>query len=95
MPPWEMLLVVGREFGGGIQPRIPAAASQIKQVSLPGLKMSEMVNAVKYGHKWLQQLKANRPYPRNYPHTPTDYRHTDKHLRLVMGVLALCCTRQN
>ncbi len=24
-------------------------------------------------------LKADRPHPHNYPHTPTDYRHTDKH----------------
>ncbi len=23
------------------------------------------------------KLKADRPHPRNYPHTPTDYRHTD------------------
>ncbi len=30
------------------------------------------------------QLKADRPHPRDYPHTPTDFRHTDKHLRLVM-----------
>ena len=34
-------------------------------------------------------LKADRPHPRNYPHTPTDYRHTDKHLRLVMAPIAL------
>ncbi len=26
---------------------------------------------------------------RNYPHTPIDYRHTDKHLRLVMIRIAL------
>ncbi len=26
------------------------------------------------------QLKADRPHPRYYPHTPTGYRHTDKHL---------------
>ncbi len=26
------------------------------------------------------KLKADRPPPRNYPQTPTDYRHTDKHL---------------
>ncbi len=32
------------------------------------------------------KLKADRPHPRNYPHTATDYRHTDKHLRLVMVV---------
>ncbi len=23
------------------------------------------------------ELKADRPHPRDYPHTPTDYRHTD------------------
>ncbi len=28
------------------------------------------------------KLKADRPHPHNYPPTPTDYRHTDKHLRL-------------
>ena len=26
-------------------------------------------------------LKADRPHPCNYPHTPTDYRHTDEHLK--------------
>ena len=40
-------------------------------------------------------LKANRLHPRNYPHAPTDYRHTVKHLRLVMTLTALCCTRQS
>ena len=29
------------------------------------------------------ELKAGRPHPRNYPHTLTDYRHTDNPLRLV------------
>ncbi len=33
------------------------------------------------------KLKADRPHPRNYPHTPTDHRHTDKHFRLVMTLL--------
>ena len=28
-------------------------------------------------------LKADRQHPRSYPHMPSDYRHTDKHLRLV------------
>ncbi len=41
------------------------------------------------------QLKADRPHPRDYPHTPTDYRHTDKHLRLVMTPIALCFTLQS
>ncbi len=35
------------------------------------------------------KLKADRPHPCNCPQMPTDYRHTDKHLRLVMGVNAL------
>ncbi len=26
---------------------------------------------------------------------PTYYRHTDKHLRLIMQVVALCCTLQS
>ena len=26
---------------------------------------------------------------------PTDYRHIDKHVRLVMTLIALCCTRQS
>ncbi len=52
----------------------------------------------KYKHppatgKW--KLKADRPHPRNYPHTPTDYRHTDNHLRLLTVVVAPCCTRQS
>ena len=42
-----------------------------------------------------KKLKAGRPHPRYYPHTPPDYRHTDKHLRLVMTFIALCCTRQS
>ncbi len=40
------------------------------------------------------KLKADRPHPRNYPHMQTNYRHTDKHPRLVMTLNALCCTRQ-
>ncbi len=40
-------------------------------------------------------LKADWPHLRNYPPTPTDYRHTDKHLRLVMAPIALNCTRQS
>ena len=35
-----------------------------------------------------QELKADQPHPRNYPHKPTDYRHTDKHIRLVMASIA-------
>ncbi len=41
------------------------------------------------------KLKADRPHPRDYPHTSTNYRHTDKHLRQVMTAIALCCTRQS
>ena len=37
------------------------------------------------------KLKADRPHPRNYPHMPTDHRHTDKHFRLVMTLL---CSKQ-
>ncbi len=43
----------------------------------------------------LTQSKADRPYPRNYPHTSTDYRHKNRLLRLVMTLAALCCTRQS
>ena len=38
-------------------------------------------------------LKADRPHLCNYQHMPTNYRHTDKHLRLVMTLIALSCTR--
>ena len=38
----------------------------------------------------MTQLKADQPFPHDYVHAPTDYRHTDKHLRLVMGITALC-----
>ena len=31
------------------------------------------------------RLKADQPHSRNYPHMPTDYRHTDNPLRLVIG----------
>ena len=42
------------------------------------------------------KLKADRPHLRNYPHVPTDYRHTDKHLRLVIWLcFADRCTRQS
>ncbi len=37
------------------------------------------------------QLKADRPHPRDHLHTPTNYRHTDKHHRLVMNLIAPCC----
>ncbi len=40
------------------------------------------------------KLKADWSHQRDYQHTPTDYRHTDKHLWLVMTLIALCCTRQ-
>ncbi len=40
-------------------------------------------------------LKADRPHLRYYPCTLPDYRHTDEHLRLVMTMIALCCTRQS
>ena len=38
------------------------------------------------------KLKADRPHPCNYPHTPTDCRHTDNRLRPVVVVVALRCT---
>ncbi len=38
-------------------------------------------------------LKADQLHSRDYLHTPTDYRHTEQHLRLVMTLIALCCTR--
>ena len=31
-----------------------------------------------------RKLKADQQHPCNYPHMRTDYRHTDKHLGLVM-----------
>ncbi len=34
----------------------------------------------------LPKLKADRPHPRNYPHTPTDYRHTDNQGRRSNGL---------
>ena len=37
-------------------------------------------------------LKHDRPHPRNYPQTPPDHRHTEKHLSLVIGA---CCTQQS
>ena len=40
-------------------------------------------------------LKADRPQPRNYALTRTDYKHTYNHLRLGMVVVALCCTQQS
>ena len=30
------------------------------------------------------KLKADCPQPRYYPYMPTNYRHTDKHIRLAM-----------
>ncbi len=48
------------------------------------------------------ELKADWPDPRDYPHTPTDYKHADVHLGLVvmllcskLAVIALCCIRQS
>ncbi len=32
----------------------------------------------------MHKLKADRPHPRDYPQMPTNYRHTDNHLRLVI-----------
>ncbi len=39
-------------------------------------------------------LKADRPHPRNYPQTHTDFRHTDNGPRLVL-VVALCADRHS
>ncbi len=41
------------------------------------------------------KLKADRPHPHDHLHMPTDYRHIDKHLRLVMTPIGVCCTRQS
>ncbi len=38
-----------------------------------------------------KSLKVNLPH--NYPDTPTDYRHTDKHLRLLMTPIGLPATK--
>ncbi len=46
-------------------------------------------------HWLISKLKADRPLQRDYPHLPTDYRHTDKPLRLVMILIAPCCIRQS
>ncbi len=35
------------------------------------------------------QIKADRPYLRDYPHTASGQGHTEKHLRLVMGFVVL------
>ena len=42
-------------------------------------------------HAWQCSVKLKA----NYSHLHTDYRHTDKHLRLVMGIVALYCTQQS
>ncbi len=34
------------------------------------------------------KLKADRPHPQDYPHTPPDYRRTDKCLGLLMTTLS-------
>ncbi len=34
------------------------------------------------------KLKADRPHQRDFMYTLTDYRHTDKYLRLIMGILS-------
>ena len=39
-----------------------------------------------YVEAWLK-LKADLPHPHDYPHMLTDYRYTDKHLRLVRLLL--------
>ena len=41
------------------------------------------------------KLKADQPHPCDYPQMPTDCRHTDNDLGLVIVVVALCCTRQS
>ncbi len=40
------------------------------------------------------KLKADRPHPCDYPHTPTNYRQADKHLRLVITPIVLYCAQQ-
>ena len=53
----------------------------------PGLQVPVFFFALGGGQTICQKdskLKADRPHPHNYLHTPTDYRYTDKNLRLVM-----------
>ena len=48
-----------------------------------------------FGSNIRSKLKADRQHPHDYPHMPTNYKHADKHLRLVMILIALCCTQQS
>ena len=38
----------------------------------------------------MKKLKADRAHPCNYPHTPTDYRHTYSHLGFHWGPFLSC-----
>ena len=76
--------------------------SEVTESTVPYLLKVESLNSDSF-HTWLNwvtlsrmillvglvvnKLKANRSHPRNYPHTPTDYWHSDKHLRLVMALI--------
>ncbi len=55
-------------------------------------RMVDLWRATFIGADSQGKLKADRPHPRNYSHTPTNYRHTDKHLKLVMTPIALYCS---
>ncbi len=69
----------------------------LSEAKLFGRLMNSTLQLVVFGQppRTISQLKADRPHPRDYPHMPTDYRHTHKHFRLVMTLIALYCTRQS
>ena len=45
--------------------------------------------------KQSKSIKADRLHPGNYPHKPTNYRHTYFHVRLVMMVVPPYCICQS
>ncbi len=53
------------------------------------------VNATVFLSLSVYKINADRLHQHNCPHTLTDYRCTDKHLRLLMPPIALNCTWQS
>ena len=77
--------------------RACSAEDEICGYNIKGELVAEV--SVAHGGGWINNtseqddhlLKADQPHLRNYLHTPAAYRITDKHLRLVMAIIALYC----
>ncbi len=94
-----MLIDLTQGFGQGLDQNLLMGSFEYKLQHFLSqiLANYDLTNIIDFDHcvswshvfsaerKW--KLKADRPPPRDYPHMPPDYRHTDKTLGLVTTTL--------